>query len=1731
MDDYSFIIPDIELEYKKYHDNLKKKYSKIKEASEAAIKEIDSLKLILPKKDDENAITNFKTELNKSMGALLKPIYSVIESKSTKLYLNSLNLLKKFIIYNLINNSEFNNIINYLREIFSINNEESQLKVLEILQYIINGNVVKLTNININSIMDICKIDKIKGHTKYAECKNAIKLILSILAKKIFDITEDKNVVIFIQSLVNSIDGNQKEWISMNTQNSLTKGIRFELICSILETYPEKFKEGEPNQYMEEHLFKFIQKIFQINNDQLIGIKLCRLVMIITIIINKSHLLLEEILKYLNTNNQIKWQKTLGLEVLSQLLKKPEILFEIYSNNINLYENIIKTFTNVTYNTIIIKSQKNSDRKTNRPPSSKNISTSNKKLSEQILPLIAIPNKKYILNNNIFISENDQILNISTSIEYIFKLLIDCYVNLKNSYIFLMEKNGIKINISSNESKDSNEKKDKILNDVQEKIKNMINYNFVDFKGGAIGLLLHMKEVSSVQSFINLFQSFIYIYTSFGLSSSRDELLNDLCKLALPNNLENILEIKEKNILIIRTIFNLSHCTNLLEKNSWLIFIQTVQNLYFILIKSGYYLYNDKQQFNIEVIMKNIESNIKKYSAESTVVEVQKVVQEDEVNKNINTSAAVTLKKGKGANQSQNLRILTSEEKENIDIISNSVNNLFTDTNDYEDKTLIDILNALYEDIEKIIIFYNKQLKIFYNNSLKTENKRKNSEGEVLNKIDDINQNKKNVGKLTVRNEMFKSVLGTTVGGKSEVGNFNINFQNEKILINLSNINFDLVKILGIAIININRINLIWDKILGIIKIFAFDLNEENNFSNNILKFTIDLLGYIIINILLKFKELEEGEEKSLFSKKNLQSTLFIPFINLLNGYYNNFIINPSYMINPFKNIVEKSGTKLNVDGWNRLFEGINLILENKKNNISPQEKEILFKIIEQIFNEYSNYLSIFNVEILLDVLEKFSVSNGNKNLCYSSISFFWQCAVIIDDYQKEKKEINSFELELYKEKVCNKENKTQFYGNLWKKLFRELIKINNDKRFDIKKSGINLFSQFFVAKIKSLNEINNITIDIIQNVFFLIFKDNINSFLSDENKKDDNNNSADNQKEQTDNIKNKEEDETSSMDFKEEIVLFTLQSMGKIIKSFIEENKNNDDIKKKQLEIIEKLCPIYMEFIDKKNTPQIAINILKNIGEFESADKIFFQENRQIFWEIIEKLIKYINNKELFIEQYSKSVKGIKVIQSIIESLLASFYSKEDIEILNSKSSIKNNINSLLEIIQKLFELTNIMEKTLINIDPYNIIATEKNLFKLIETIGEYCNNSNDVMKILNYLLKNINYNKEDKHSIAISCQSLETIGVILLNNKTLVNSIDEKYVKSIILECKDKIKQFFDLKNNNEILDNLTKHIIKKKDKYVWEKMIQSFNDYILKSAISKLKDEKSWEEIINYLVKIYNDIKEDDFLKENNSKEAEENENAINIENADNKEINNNINNKNDNDNKIEQRNNLIKSYKNIKKNIINFIINILLPNSGNISKNFQQKILKLLDIESVSTDKDNQEKKDNINNQNLFSIKQMNIENLFNVCNFKEESEIKKEFNNQLNNEKEEININGLKEYIDIKKNISKIYLPLLFKTCKDKIDEFIEYENKENKEQRTEEIIMILDGLKNLDSYCYELKDIPQNEILKSCINNKKGHLFILHHYFNKLIFTKNEEIKKKLFEIFEIIASQINLKQ
>ena len=1666
MDDYSYLLSDIEIEYKKYLDLIiKKKYNQIKPQCEAALQKIDSLKKIIPSNtsnNNNNTLENFKSELNSSSEVILDPIYLITKYKYSKIYLNALSLLKKIVAYNLIKDTEYIKIINFLKDFFfNTQNEDIQLKILVILQHIISINLIKLNEENINNIVLICKLENIKTHIKSIECKSAIKLLINIFIKKIFDITDDINVIKFLKQLMSSIEGNnQKEWSNISLQTAAYKSARLEIIYQIIEAFPNKFKqEGIMLDFIEQDMNVFIRKLFLMNQEQIIGIKLYRLCFIILTCLNKNYNLLEEIIKILNKNiSTIKWQKTLSLELISELFKRPNIIYDTFITENNLYQNLFQSFINTTYNTIIFKSQKNKEKKMTTIQNNQN--AINNKKSNEHNQINLIPYKKYIISNTyIFFVENNISITISINIDYIFQLLTESYISLKNSYLFLLEKNGININESQLN------KKEKInLTEDQEKIKQLITFNFTDYKGGLINILLYQNDISTIQAFLMIFQSFIYIFTSFDLSEPKDELLNDLCNLALPNNLQNILEIKEKNILIIRTLFNLSHCTNLLQKNSWKIFVQFVQNLYFILIKNGYYIYTLKQQFDIEIIFKNILTNIKKYSLESTIIEVQKAVQEDEANKNININmnnilmnknSNIKSKDKLGKRKSFQIRTITLEEKENIDILSNYVNNLFTDSNDYDNETLINVIQALYEDIEKKIIIYKKE----------NQNKRKNSDtnAQINNKEEifaSVNNIKNNVGKLTVRNPMTKSVIAENNITENKENKFNVNFQNNLIINNLSNINYNLVKIFEISIINIQRINLIWDKIISIIKLFSSELKQKNNFSETIFKFIIDSLSYIIVHILLKYNNQREINEN--FSEKKIQINVLSPILNLLDGNYNNYFINPDLVSSPLKFLLDKCGTIFNVSGWDIFFKCIDLILFNEDDE--KKNLEILYKMFEEILNEYKDKLSILNIEVILDILEKFSLQLENKNISYSSLSFFWQCADIIEQYQKNKKEIKGYELDCLNETIeKNKEN--IFYNNLWKKLFNKLLIINKDKRFDIKKSSINLFSQFFVAKLKTINTINNLSSSIFNEIFYIVFKTNIEEYLTQENNINLNNND-------------------NSSNTNEEIILFSLQNLGKILKSFFEENKQKENSENKELiNIIKKISLLYHELINKKNSPEIANNILKNLYEFDSGDKIFFQKNRQIFWEIINLLINYSTEKN-FAEKYAKSVKGNKVIQTIYDILMTCFYSKEDFDILNKDELSNNNINNFIDLIPKLIESLKIMNISLINLDIYSLIQQERYIFNLIESIGIYCYKYNDVENLINFLLKNINYNKENKHSIAISIQSLITIGNIFLKNKNLINNIEEEKIKNLIIYCKNQLEEIYLIKKDKIILEELFNHNIKKKDKFVWEKYIEYFNDLILKTMIHKIKDEKLWEEIINYNKILYQEL-------------DKENKNANIFENEKEKEIFNYIK----------------KSNEYIQKNIINLIMNILLPNSGNVSPKIQQQLLSLFDIDDNNKNKDN--------NKLLFTLDNMNTDNLFNICNFQGEKELLQIYNKK--EEQESIN-----KYIEIKKNISKKYMPILFTNCEKEINNYLEKEKNEGDiNELKEKIILILEGLKNLDSYCEELENINKdNELINNCAKNKKGHLFIMQKSFNKLILTKDENIRKKLFEIYEEIAKQ-----
>ena len=1728
MDDDLFLINDIEKEYKKLSTETKKKYPKLKELVDFSLKTIEKIKssVISPNSyiNISQVKKEFQSELQLSMNIIIKPIMIISENKYSKFNLSCVLILKKLITYNYITESEYNDIIKILKEMYDNSNEDTQLKILETLQSLISINVSKISEETLNNIMIIfCRIFCFKN----IETKNALQLILGTFMKKIFDYCDNDIIIGLIKNLILLSDGMKSDWINIPTISGKCLGL--ELITTIIETFPDKLN-GDNFKGIFYDIKLLIRKIYSVNiEQQIMGIKSCRLILIIINKLNILYDIIEGPLKFIEKNNQIVWQKILGLELFCELFKNQIFLFGLYKQNKSLYEKMLINFSDITYQTFMLK-KKNINGNTNETGSIVN-GMNIPLLRKQSDPIFKIPNKKYLSNNLIIFDEH---IIITQNINYIYKLITECFVNIRNSFVGLLESNNIDVNVHTLDKKKKELKNTKninetIMNQTQKDLREMICTQFVNLKGSLIGIFINFNDITKSQTFISIMQTFIYIFSSFDLISLRDELLNDLCKLAIPNNLENISEVKDKNILIIRAIFNLIHCINLLDYSSWLILIETIQNLYFILIKSNSYIYEYKEIFNINIILNDMIENIKKYSYSTDINEIEKMIEKkDSIEKsnssqsslpdlNINNKEHKKIKSGIMNSNNNNMNIkekekLTEEQKENIEILSKAVNTLFIESNTYDDDTIKTIIKALYDNTKKLFDNYIKEKletkKLIKENNTTSGEKNNENNNKLIgisstnleynkkdsnNNINNINSNMNNnnqqqTNNNNIYNGRFQQLNGVLSAAQTKImnninyvlgitnynnnntktndnmnNNINVNIannnnnsssnnafiQNEKLLANLAYINFNLIKILCLTIININRVHLFWDTIIDTVNLLCSN-SINNRFSNTLSKFTIEILTQIIITIILQYKQ--TNLNNNIFSNKEIQITIFKPIYSFLNRHHN-----ISFVLEPLQKILEKCSIKLNGLGWNSFINILNNILSNGK--VDSQQCENVFKIVEQIFNEYAIYLNIFNIEPILNVLEIFSVSKDNNNICYSSISYFWQCANICEDYQKEKRIISPEEMELFdgKIKYNNKEEKLDYLNNIWKDIFFKLININNDERFEIRKSGINVFSQIYVAKIKPMNILIDknkkikISAEIIYELFYEIMNKNIKNYINNQEK------------------------------FEDTIVL-TLQSIGKIIKCFFEENKGDDYFEEnnKILSIFINKCLDLM----KKNSPLISSNILKCIVDLEFLDEKLFIENLSSNWDILNEIGKFIEDENLFINNYSKTVNGEKLIEIIVETLRNIF--TKLINIKNIDDSILNKeIEKLIKYIPKIFISLNYTEYNFIKANPKVLINSESYLFELIELLGKTLKDNNILILIINYLISFISFELKNPHSEILCKRSIECIEIIFNNNEN-IHIISNEEIAKIILNIINKSIEILQKRYDNTVLEHLIK-FHKNDNKYIFNFLIDKLLYNIFDSIFLDIKDQI----IIDKLIILFNEI----LNNENKNKDKDINDQNI-----------------------IE----FIKINENLEISIINFIINNLFIKSYLLKEDIHDKILSLLLYDKSTKEKNN----------NSFSINDLNIKSLFEICKSKSKEEIKNEIIKK-NKNKDSNYDNYIEKYLEMRNNITKNCIPLLIKKSKEEMKNYLN-KIKEKKEIEIEEekIKYILINLKELN-YIYNKEDeeIYTNHIMKECLKSQKGHLFMLHLILTEFIqVTNNKDIINIIKDIFKVISDELGIK-
>ena len=1737
MDDDLFLINDIEKEYKKLSSETKKKYPKLKELVDFSLKTIEKIKSSVISPNINTNITQvkkqFESELQLSMNIIIKPIMIISENKYSKFNLSCVLILKKLITYNYITESEYNDIIKILKEMYDNSNEDTQLKILETLQSLISINVSKISEETLNNIMIIfCRIFCFKN----IETKNALQLILGTFMKKIFDYCDNDIIIGLMKNLILLVDGMKPDWVSIPTVS--VKCLGLELITTIIETFPDKLK-GDNYKGIFYDIKILLKRIYSVNiEQQIMGIKSCRLILVI---INKMDILYDMIelpLKFLEKNNQIVWQKILGLEIFSELFKNQNFLFGLYKQSKSLYEKMLINFSDITYQTLKLK-KKGSNGNTNEAGTIVN-GMNIPLLRKQSDPIFKIPNKKYLSNNLIIFDEH---IVITQNINYIYKLINECFVNIRNSFVGLLEANNIDVNVHTLDKKKKelkelkNTKENIKMNQTQKDLREMICTQFVNLKGSLIGMFINFNDLTKSQTFISIMQTFIYIFSSFDLISFRDELLNDLCKLAIPNNLENIFEVKDKNILIIRAIFNLIHCINLLDYSSWLILIETIQNLYYILIKSSSYLYEYKSIFNINIILNDLIENIKKYSYSTDITEIEKMLERKEsIEKNNSSQPSLPdlnlgnkeHRKNKSvlmiSNNNINLSTkekekekLSEEQKENIEILSNAVNTLFIESNTYDDNTIQTIIKALYDNTKKLFENYikekletkklmkennttpnekntennnNKHISISSNNPEynKKDSNNINTSNPLNNANPNVNNNNQPQSNNNAYNGRFPQLNGVLSAAQTKImsninyvlgiGNYNnannqkandttntnINtnitsnnntntnnafIQNEKLLANLAYINFNLIKLLCLTIININRVHLFWDTIIETVNLLCSN-SMNNRFSNILSKFTIEILTQIIITIILQYKSQEINN--NFFSEKEIQITTFKPIYSFLNRHHN-----ISFVLEPLQKILEKCSIKLNGLGWNSFINILNNILSNGK--VDSQQCESVFKIVEQIFNEYAIYLNIFNIEPILNVLEIFSVSKDNNNICYSSISYFWQCANICEDYQKEKRKISPNEMELFQGKIKynTDEEKLDFLSNIWKDIFFKLININNDERFEIRKSGINVFSQIYVAKLKSMNSLIDknkkikISAEIIYELFYEIMNKNIKNYLNNQEK------------------------------FEDTIVL-TLQSIGKIIKCFFEENK--DEI------CYEENNKIFSIFINKcldlmkKNSPLVSSNILKCIVDLEFFDEKLFLDNLKSNWEVFNEIGKFISDENLFIKNYSKTVDGEKLIEIIVETLRNIFTKLIGIKNIDN-STLNNETEKLIKFIPKIFNALNYTEYNFIKANPKVLINTENYLFELIELLGQKLEKNEIIILILNYLISFINFELENPHSEILCKRSLESIEIIF-NNNEFIHTISNEEIAKIILNIINAVITILKKRNENEVLEHIIKYN-KKDNKYIFNFIIDKILYNIFDTIFLDIKDKI----IIDKLIILFNEL------------------------------FNNNENKNNFNALKEQNINEFIKINEDIEISIINFILNNLYLKSFFLTEELHNKILSLISYDDSSK----------------ISFDNLAIKSLFEICKLKPKEEIKNQFDEIIKIKKDENNLNNMnifiEKYLEIRIKIAKKCIPKLIKKSIGEMKNYLE-KIKNNKKLIYEDkkIKYILLNLKELNYIQNEDDEkMYQNHIMKECLKSNKGHLFILHLIFTEFIqVANNSEIINIIKDIFKVISDELGIK-
>ncbi len=1504
------------------------------------------------------------------------------------------------------------------------------------------------------------------------------------------DLTEFTSFEIYQTSLaifkilIQIAEGKKKDWIASSVYS---KCLGLELIAGVI------CQSGFVIKYIPEFvnliktdLHKIIKKNFESTNDYAIGLKLSRLTIQIIQNVNICYDLINFILKY-SENQTVPWQKLIGIECISCLLADSFLLKDLYEKKfnkdeklkINTYDDIISSLTKISYACV-----------TNKPSDSKK-ATTDKKNAGEISGFSQNSKTPKNIENNSILTETDLQIPLYSQIQ-LFKIITECYHHIRDSYVIVLESSNLKLGIIN-----QNLDEDQILS------KDLIFYNYEAIKNSMTALILNSTDESLTQNYLMLFQSYINIFGSIALPIARDSYLNDLCKLAIPNNLENSLELSSKNILITKTLFNIAHCVNILDSNSWLLLIETMQKIYLMLINSNNHLIKPNEEFDIEIIIKNLEVNIRKFNPN------YKINTKDDKNEIKNTN---------------NLN------EENDDLKEENLSSRQNNNNTNSTQNISGNANSNQEMPEKRRGIFSTLKNAFGFSKAKTDQSSSQinniKKGQAIEENIDIQILSGAIDTLFINSTMYEEETLKDIT-KAFLDSSKTVLANNPIANDASNIyiNFNLTKLLELAVINVHRIPLFWDSIINLISFIA----QKN--ANNISRFALDCLTIIDMFLLGEYNSgkieffMRSSINKTLIEKlwemDSWQNTIFTPYKNIAQfNISQNININIIYNLSK---ILQNSGNFLNYQGWNNYIQICDILVSKNDEIIC----ENVFRLIEQIINEYADFLTLSNINCLINNLEIFAQYKKNTNISFIAITMFWNISGIAEKYikiirlpedqleaSKEYTSLSDYQREFFK-KYETKEERIKHTSSIWLDFFSKIVGICSDNLFDVRKSAINIFADIFVAKIFLIE--NDTAIEIINKYFleildksYSIFEEKMKSNRAKKNVTSENPGQVKTPKfndvsdikigdfrvdqlklpekkikfdEET--IQKLNQPSAEEIEWEDTTILLT-QAVGKVLKSFLNRNLNIvTDFSYYTGSLINSLIKKYSKIM-RMATPKLSGTILSTLQEIYNSNNELYMDQFENIWKVYDEMGKFITT-DFYLNNLCTMATSSKMVSNVLE-ILKEVFLKESNLTLKPDLLQGKNLENLLYFTNMLVRSSRNSEGIQTVTNPQRILCDEKFIFDFVEKISKLLNNPSAWKIYSNFLCSYIDFDINDQHSEAHCRKALEmfetffsSIVAKLYETEEINLSLDkpiyfenEKNRIFLILEfindhlprLLDCVKDLCSLRNKNEFVTVIIKN--NKSQLQLWH--YASFQLIkILSLILCRNQLRKKEEENINMIIGSNSNL----LLTLKSGEEIKINENLKNI--LDCSENNNQMNEiwesaircfetifrqseagyKNISRNLLED---ILKSCQDMEIQIINFIVNSLLPNSLKIPKEMQIKLLTLLDIGSNFD-------YNVLNNlvqtsTSTSSISRVCIENLFELCKFRTEESLKKGiwikicyFKVQIKfyfliNLKKLLEINSESiEYVKLKTKISKMSTPILIKRCRETLKKFLDDEIK------------------------------------------------------------------------------------